>query len=162
MSVFVEKAFEPPEHARLGKYVLHPLSPSDVEVDCNAVNENAALIRRTRGGTWPQGPITLDEDLGDLQEHQRQFGEREAFAYVVEHAGNGEYAGCLYIYPPHHPFDDTDKSSMPENADAAVSFWVTQAAYDAGVYGDLCRLVPDWLQEAWPFQNPYIANQQKV
>ncbi len=161
MGRFVEKTFIPPAEAEFEGYVLHPLGPDDVEADCAAANENADLIRQTRGGTWPRGPITLDEDLGDLREHQRQFRTREAFAYVISNTENGMYEGCLYIYPPHHPFDDTDQSAMPADADAAISFWVVRSAYNAGLYQDLFTFVGRWLNEVWPFMRPCITNAEK-
>lgn len=158
---FVGLDFEPPRQARIEHFVIQPLGPDDVDADCAAVNRSISLIRQTRGGKWPQGPISIAEDLGDLKEHQRQFKEREAFAYTIVDERDGSYAGCLYVYPPNHPFDDTDKSEMPADADAVVSFWVTPEVYGLGVYNSLFHGVSDWIHLSWPFQNVFISNREK-
>ena len=161
MSEFVPEQFAPPCEAELDHYILHPLGPDDVEADCAAVNASWELIRRTRGGKWPKGPITVTEDLGDLEEHQRLFQAKEAFAYAILHQRTGAYAGCYYIYPPNHPLDDTSREGVTPAVDAVVSFWVVPEAYEAGLYTALFPFTENWLRTSWPFRNPLIVNVEK-
>lgn len=158
---FVEPDFTPPLEARVSNYLLRPLVPQDVEADCAAVNASVELIRQTRGGTWPRGPITVEEDLGDLREHERLFQANEAFAYTIVDQLTAECAGCFYLYPPHHPLDDTDQTDLKTDADAVVSFWVTPEAYQDGLYVALFPFTEAWLRSAWPFHSPYIVNREK-
>jgi hypothetical protein len=160
--VFVPADFQAPLEVRLGQYVLRPLSELYVEADLAAVNSSMDLIRQTRGGTWPSKPITLEEDREDLIEHHRQFKERLAFAYAILSEDAKVCAGSVYIYPPNHPFDDSDKSLMPANADATVSFWTSQQAYDEGFYPTLYSFVTAWLKKDWPFIRPYISNKAQL
>lgn len=157
--ILVTQDFMPPKQSQLGRYVLRPLLPQDVEADCVAVNENIDLIRRTRGGVWPRGPVTVEEDLADLKEHERLFAVKEAFAYIISDDARA-YLGCLYIFPPNHPFDDTDKTDMPSDTDAVISFWVVGSAYP-DIYAEIYHLVPQWLRANWPFKHPYIVNVDK-
>ena len=158
---FIPVDFIPPREAAIGEYVLRPLAERYVDADMEAVNSSVDTIRETRGGKWPQQPVTRDENLGDLIEHERLFDERSAFAYSVFNPDGSEYIGCVYIYPPNHPFDDSDKSGMPPESDAVVNFWVAKAAFDRGVYPALFKLVSKWISEDWPFHNPYISNKLK-
>jgi hypothetical protein len=97
-------------------------------------------IRATPGmgsGSWPT-PMTIEENMSDLEGHAREFTERDAFAYSV--LDGGEVIGCLYI----DPAEDGDH-------DAEVRSWVSasRAEMDPVVW----RSVNEWLLECWPFAN---------
>lgn len=82
----------------LGDFTLRALSISDLERDFNAVMASAADIRAANpGSSWPEG-LTREKNLIDLAWHQREFESRRSFAWVIEDA-EGEYLGCLYVYP---------------------------------------------------------------
>jgi hypothetical protein len=96
------------------------------------------LIRSTPGfldGRWPR-LMTLEENLGDLERHARDFATREGFAYSV--LDGEEVIGCVYIYP--------DKTGA---TDADVRSWVraTHAEVDVPVWETVSR----WLEDRWPF-----------
>ena len=59
------------------------LSVDDVEKDYEAVIESRDLLRSMFGGDWPRDGFTLEENLKDLERHQQEFLDREAFAYTV-------------------------------------------------------------------------------
>ncbi len=155
---FIPADFEPPVEARIGRYVLRPLTEDYADADLAAVNSSVELIRETRGGTWPQTRITLEDDHADLIEHRQEFERRSSFAYAILSEDQSSCVGSVYVYPPNHPFDDSDKSLIPEDADAVVSFWASQAAYDDGFYPVLNAFVAKWLHNEWPFKAPYISN----
>ncbi len=82
----------------LGPFTLRMLSVNDVERDFEAVMESAADIRAANpASTWPEG-LTEHDNLLDLAWHQREFESRRSFAWIIENS-NGEYLGCLYLYP---------------------------------------------------------------
>ncbi len=59
--------------------------------------DSAADIKAASpGSSWPDG-LTKEKNLIDLAWHQREFEACRSFAWVIEN--NGEYLGCLYIYP---------------------------------------------------------------
>ncbi len=68
------------------------------------------------------------------------------------------YAGSVYVFPPNHPFDESDKLGMPPDAEAVVSYWVSQAAYDDGFHPELRAFVADWVKDAWPFPKVHIVD----
>ena len=86
---------------------------------------------------WPH-PMTVEENLGDLEGHAKEFREREAFTYSV--LDGDEVIGCLYIYP------DDDGAT-----DAYVSSWVTESRSEMDVV--VWKAVSDWLAKDWPFRD---------
>jgi hypothetical protein len=136
--LFVPDEFDPPRTFRGPGFHLEPLGPEHNDRDHVAWMSSMEHIHATPGDwrEWPH-PMTLEENLKDLEEHAREFREREAFTYSILHGQ--EVIGCLYIYP------DTEGP-----ADAHVSSWVrsSRAEMDAIVW----RSVSDWLREEWPFR----------
>lgn len=82
----------------LGEFTLRVLTIADLDRDFAAVMESAADIKAANpGSTWPDG-LTREKNLIDLAWHQREFEARRSFAWVIE-AADGDYLGCLYVYP---------------------------------------------------------------
>ena len=93
---------------------LEPLGPIHNERDHEAWMSSIEHIRATpslRGWTW-QSPMTIEENMVDLEGHAREFADREAFAYSV--LDGDDVIGCLYIDP-----------AEDEGHDAKVTSWVT-------------------------------------
>ena len=57
--------------------------------------------------------MTLEENLGDLERHARDFAARTGFTYSVLAPATDDVLGCVYIYP-----------ARDEGHDAAVASWV--------------------------------------
>ena len=96
------QSFEPPTHAlSLPAFTLEPLGPRHNESDYAAWSSSFVHIRATPGfpwGSWPH-EMSLAENLGDLEMHERHFETRVGFTYTVLDPESGEVIGCLYIYP---------------------------------------------------------------
>jgi RimJ/RimL family protein N-acetyltransferase len=124
------------------RFELEPLGPQHNERDYAAWSSSMEHIRSTPGlpfadDPWPQ-PMTLDENLADLEGHRRDFEDRTGFTYTVLDPTDGDVIGCVYIYPAR---DDAH--------DASVRSWVraTHAELDAPLW----RAVSQWLAADWPF-----------
>ena len=137
---FVPFDFEVPAILETQKFRLRMLSVGDVEKDYEAVMESQALLR-ANGGDWPRDGFTIEENLADLEQHQREFLERVAFAYTVVAPDESRVLGCVYINPPQW----TD-------ANAEVYMWVRQSEYDKGLDPVLFQTVKDWIASTWPFE----------
>ncbi len=48
------------------------------------INASLDLIRETRGGTWPTGPVTEEENYVDLVWHECEFRDGKSFTFCVE------------------------------------------------------------------------------
>jgi hypothetical protein len=148
MIEFVPASFNPPEGLDHLAIRLRPLGPAHNAADHAAWSSSIDHIRSTPGFaglSWPH-PMTLDENLGDLVRHAKDFKARTGFTYTVL-APDQDHAtviGCVYIYP-------SDRAGY----DARVRSWVRVA--DAHLDPLLYRAVADWLAEAWPFERVEYA-----
>ena len=161
MAEFVPKGFRPPEEAHVGAYVLRPLLPDYAVADMDAVNESIDLIHQTRGGSWPEEPVTLEENIEVLTFHRQLHLDNNGYCYSIFNAQTGACVGCWYAFPPNHPYNDVDQSSAPPDSDAIISFWVIPKEYRDGLYVDLFPFTENWMKEAWPFKHPYIVNREQ-
>lgn len=136
---FVPESFRPPTTFAGPGFRLEPLGPEHNERDHDAWASSMDHIHATPGEwtDWPR-PMTLEENMADLEMHAREFVERTSFTYSV--LDGDDVIGCLYIYP-----DPTGR------IDAHVSSWVreSRAEMDAVVW----RSVTGWLEAAWPFDS---------
>ena len=137
---FVPPGYHPPEPLSTHAFVLEPLGPQHNERDYAAWMSSIDHVRATPGfpdGNWPH-EMTLDENRGDLERHQRDFLARRGFTYTVLDPADGDVIGCLYIYP------------IKDEAGAEVSSWVR--ADRANLDTALADEVAAWLAAAWPFE----------
>ena len=136
----VPDEFEVPVRFEAALFVLEPLGPEHNERDHEAWSSSIDHIHATPGFTgrrWPQ-PMSLDENLADLEAHRTDFDSRAGFAYTVLDPQTDEVIGCVYV--------DPDRAQA---GGATVRSWVrvTHADLDQ----PLREAVGDWLERDWPF-----------
>lgn len=127
------------------RFVLAPLRPEHNERDHVAWMSSIGHIHATPGfgpgdwgsDAWPM-PLTLEQNLGDLEMHWGEFERGEAYAYTVLDPITDDVIGCLYVDP------DTLGT-----ADTMVRSWVR--ASHAHLDDELFVAVDRWLVEQWPF-----------
>jgi hypothetical protein len=129
---------------------LAPLGPQHNEADYAAWTGSIDHIRATPGFTglsWPH-PMSLEDNLHDLERHAQDFAERRGFTYTVLGADSDEVIGCVYIYPlrGQRPGDGTGGARG-----ASVRSWVRadRAQLDRVVYDAVLA----WLERDWPFHS---------
>jgi len=146
--------FSPPEELVYADLRARALSRADLDEDVRGINASLELIRRTRGGAWPTGPVTTDYNFADLVWHEVEFRERYSFSYAV-YDSTDRYLGCAYLYPMGR------RTTLTEDRleyDVDVSWWVTLEAYDQGYYERLYQALRHWVSEVYPFRRPYYSN----
>jgi hypothetical protein len=137
---FVPDDFVVPRSLVGEEFWLEPLGPEHNEGDYRAWTSSIPHIRATpgfEGWTWPK-PMTLAENLADLERHAADFAARSGFTFTVRASGSDEIIGCVYVYP-----------SASGGPGADVRSWVSadRAALDVPLYD----AVSEWLRSAWPF-----------
>ena len=141
---FVPTDFEPPTAHTVGAFRLEPLGEQHNERDYAAWTSSMEHIRSQPGfpdGRWPR-EMSLEDNLGDLQRHAKDFAERKGFTYTVLDALD-DVVGCVYIYP--------DKDGVH---DTAVLSWLR--ASEAANEETFRQAIAEWLvSDAWPFQRPH-------
>jgi hypothetical protein len=142
--LFVPESFDPPEGLSGDGFRLEPLGPEHNERDYAAWSSSIEHILGSPGfgpdASWPR-PMSLEENLADLERHARDFAERVGFTYTVLD-DSGDVVGCVYVYPA------TDGVHGVH-----VRSWVTKPRADLDP--ELRRAVADWLEsDAWSFERP--------
>jgi hypothetical protein len=138
---FVPTDFSPPQPPLGAGFALIRLRLEHNEGDLAAWSSSVDHIHATPGFSghpWPDEPMTLERNAGDLREHEIDFAQGRGFTYSVVSQSDGEVIGCVYIYP-----------STKEDVEADVRSWVraSQAVLDAPLY----QTVVEWLRTDWPF-----------
>jgi hypothetical protein len=146
--------FTAPTRLAYADLVVRAISRADLHDDVRGINASIELIRTTRGGGWPEGPVTEEFNFVDLVWHELEFREATSFTYVVRDAQDG-YLGCCYLYPMGRRTELTEELARH---DVDVSWWVTPDAYVRGQYHQLHQALRHWLAEDFPFEAPYYSN----
>ncbi len=96
-------------------------------------------IRSTPGMTWRgwPTPMSLEENMADMEMHHREFVERKSFTYSI--LDGDDVIGCVYIYP-----------SKADGVDADVRSWVTAQRQEMDVV--VWQILSEWLTTVWPFR----------
>jgi hypothetical protein len=129
------------------------LTRDHLDDDVAGINASLDLIRRTRGGGWPTGPVTPEFDYVDLVWHECEFREGDSFTYALYEGDS--YSGCAYLYPLGRR---TPLTEPLLSYDVDVSWWVTPAAFEGGGYERSYAALRHWLATAFPFWRPYYSN----
>ena len=158
-SAFIKKfalpnGFSAPTRLVYEDLVAQALTRDHLEDDVRGINASLDLIRRTRGGSWPEEAVTEDFNYVDLVWHEQELREGASFAYAV-YDDAGEYLGCCYLYPMGRR---TPLSEAVLDRDVDVSWWVTPEAYERGHYAKLYRALRHWVADEFPFRAPYYSN----
>jgi hypothetical protein len=129
------------------------ISRDHLDDDVQGINASIELIRRTRAGAWPTGPVTHDLDFVDLIWHECEFRENESFTYAVY--ADEQYLGCCYLYPLGRRTPLTEELL---DHDVDVSWWVTPGAYASGQYAKLHWALRHWVTTEFPFTRVHYSN----
>ena len=151
----VPTGFAAPTRLTFGDIEATAIARADLEDDVVGINASIALIQKTRGGGWPTGPVTEEDNFVDIVWHELEFREGTSFAYVVRDA-DGRYLGCCYLYPMGRR---TELTEGLLGYDVDVSWWVTPEAYDRGYYERLYAALRSWVTDEFPFSDPFYSNQ---
>src|SRR5215510_6947448 len=98
---FVPDDFAVPRELVTGEFRLEPLGPQHNAGDYEAWTSSMEHIRATpgfAGRPWPV-PMTLEDNLGDLRRHERDFTARSGFTYTGL-AGGGRPGRWVRVHLP--------------------------------------------------------------
>ncbi|HSQ16839.1 MAG TPA: hypothetical protein VLM83_04005 [Anaerolineales bacterium] len=137
---FVPKDFAVPAGLETEQFRLRMLCVEDVNKDYEAVMETQGRFL-SMGYDWPRVGFTMEENLADLEQHQREFLSRVAFAYTVVSPDESRVLGCVYINP-----------AKEEGIEARIRMWVRESEYKKGLDPVLFRAVQEWIEKEWPVE----------
>ena len=144
----------PPAKLEYDDIRARAISRADNDDDVQGINASIELIRRTRGGSRPTEPVSVDFGYVDEIWHECEFREGGSFTYAV-YDSRGQYLGCCYLYPVGRRTPLTEELLT---CDVDVSWWVTPDAYERGYYATLYAALRHWIETAFPFTKAYYSN----
>jgi hypothetical protein len=130
------------------------ITRDDLRDDVDGINASIELIKRTRGGRWPAGPVSDESNFVDLVWHECEFRDGGSYTFVLRDAET-QYLGCLYLYPVGRR-TPLSKETIPFDVD--VSWWVTPDAYARGYYKTVHHALRHWIGHQLPFASPLYSN----
>jgi len=90
--------FDAPRLLRYDDVTAHAITRDDLGADVRGINASLDLIRETRGGTWPIGPVTEEEGLRRPGPARVRVPGRQVI-HVLRRGRGGGYIGCTYLLP---------------------------------------------------------------
>jgi hypothetical protein len=146
-----------PTEWRTNDLWLRVLRPDVTELDYAALMESRERLRRWSNSAWPADDFTLDGNREDLIGHEREWEDRDAFAYTVLNSDGTRCEGCVYIYPlgrwlEHCGFERGEDSEQFDDDTPAVTFWVRDSALAAGLDRQLLEGLREWFKQDWPYE----------
>jgi hypothetical protein len=134
---FVPTDFKVPLTFNGPGFHLEPLDPVHNERDYQAWMSSIEHIKATPGMDWNSWPIpmTLKENMADMEMHAKEFTDRESFTYSI--LDGDMVIGCVYILPTKTDYD------------AAVRSWVTESRSEMDPV--IWETLNEWLPAEWPF-----------
>ncbi|MBM7074009.1 hypothetical protein JQC92_18550 [Shewanella sp. 202IG2-18] len=139
---FVPNTFTVPETYNANSFSFVPLSNKVVEQDYEAVMSSVQKLKGIfgKGSNWPSDGLTLAKNKEDMKVHEREFRQREAFAYSIFDVNKTKCLGTAYIDP-----------SPSVEFESMVHFWIREDS--SHLESELADTIKYWLEDAWPFKN---------
>jgi hypothetical protein len=133
---FVPDDFAPPAGLETPSFRLEPLGPEHNDRDYAAWTSSIEHIHATpgwEGSSWP-APMTLAENLADLEMHARHFRDREGFTYTVLDPETDDVIGCVYVYPGRvRSWVRASRAELDEPLRRGVAEWLASDAWPPGL-----------------------------
>ncbi|MGW2786496.1 N-acetyltransferase [Streptomyces populi] len=134
-----------------GGHHLRPIREADTPLDYPAVMGSRERLWTIFGPAWgwPAATMTYEADQADLLRHEKEIAAHQSFNYALFDAAETALLGCVYIDPP-------EKAG----ADGEISWWVVDELVGSEVEQALDALVPRWIAEDWPFEQPRFIGRE--
>lgn len=144
-----------PAGLQTADFLLRPLRTTDVVLDYAAVMESKELLRQWSGSNWPADDFTVADNLKDLELHENEHLQRQAFTFTVLHSSGTPCLGCVYINPLRQLLEsghaDPAELVMVSEREAVTRFWVRPAGLAEGLDERLLAALISWLSRDWAF-----------
>jgi len=134
--------FNPPKKFEHSDFDLEVLSPLHNKMDFEAWNSSIEDLKGIFGprNNWPEEVSSLEKNLKDLNNHLKEFKEKEAFTYTILNPQKDLCIGCLYIRP-----------TNSKQHDCRVDFWFRNS--HKNLEPNFYSWLNNWLVTDWGFEN---------
>ncbi|MCG3217856.1 MAG: hypothetical protein KAR35_02565 [Candidatus Heimdallarchaeota archaeon] len=158
---YPENALVPPQ-LKTEELLIRPLRATDVELDYKAVMDSQVFLLIRSNGRWPREGFTIEENLKDLERHEKDFHDRKEFTYTIMNHSETRCLGCIYITPlvqlfrrilPKDEFESYDIGDY----EATVSFWMTPDCIKQDMDKRLLENLVSWFKDEWSFSKVSLS-----
>ncbi|MBI3943315.1 MAG: GNAT family N-acetyltransferase [Chloroflexi bacterium] len=144
-----------PAGLQTAEFLLRPLRTTDVVLDFEAVMASKDLLRRWSGSGWPADDFTVADNLKDLELHENEHLQRQAFTFTVLHPGGAPCLGCVYVNSLRQllEFANAGPAALEpiSEREAVTRFWVRPACLVEGLDECLLAALISWQRQDWEF-----------
>lgn len=152
---FYSYEFPLPERFQTDEFVFRPLRATDVELDFDAVVSSSRMLRAWSESEWPVDGFTLEENLEDLQRHEREHQDTEAFTFTIMNSEETFCLGCIYMNPLIQETIDLGVCKQPARDEevfaASVRYWVRESHATKEFNSTILEKIIQWLRSEWYF-----------
>jgi len=152
---FYSGDFRLPERFQAVEFIFRPLRASDVELDFDAVISSSRMLRAWSQSEWPIDGFTIEENLADLQRHEREHREKSAFTFTIMNPEETLCLGCIYLSPLSQEIADLGvcefSISEGEMFATSIAFWVRQTHATYAFSSKILDAIIQWLRSEWYF-----------
>ncbi|MET9880511.1 hypothetical protein ABZZ36_38785 [Actinacidiphila glaucinigra] len=106
-------------------------------------------LRKEREAAKHERVELLKADQADLLRHEKEIAAHQSFNYALFDTAETALLGCVYIDPPERA-----------GADGEISWWVVDELVGSKVEQALDALVPHWIADDWPFEQPRFLGRE--
>lgn len=139
--ILLKSNFIPPRKIEISSMTVEVLGPKHNQMDFDAWTSSLESLKGIFGprNGWPGEVDSLEHNLKDLENHLREFEEKEAFAYSLLNKDETICVGCLYIRP-----------SKTNEFNWRVDFWFSNS--HKKLEENFYSWLKDWLRIEWGFE----------
>lgn len=152
---FFTDVFLIPDLHLADEFIFRPLRASDVELDYDAVVSSSLMLRGWSQSDWPHEGFTLEENLDDLQRHEKEHLEKKAFTYTIMSPEETFCLGCIYMNPLIQDVIDLGicqhSSNEGEIFAASIRYWIRESHATKEFNLTILKEIDQWLDNAWYF-----------
>ncbi len=160
--LFYPKNAMVPPHLKTEEFLLRPLRATDVELDYKAVMESQDFLLIRTNDRWPRIGFTIEENLKDLEDHEKGFNNREEFTYTIMNHSETRCLGCIYITSFAQKLRSILSKEDFESYDigdyeAQVSFWMIPDCVKQDMDKRLLQDLIKWIKDDWSFSKVSLS-----
>jgi len=152
---FYSDEFPLPELLQVDDFIFRPLRASDVELDFDAVISSSFMLRAWSQSDWPADGFTLEDNLNDLQRHEQEHLDKEAFTFTIMDPEETFCLGCIYMNSLIQEIVDLGICQLPDTDEevfaASVSYWVRESHANREFSSTILERIIAWLNSEWHF-----------
>ncbi|MHA2168780.1 MAG: hypothetical protein ACXAB7_02605 [Candidatus Kariarchaeaceae archaeon] len=155
---FHPKSSPIPRELRRKAFKIRQLLTTDVEKDYEAVMATQEKHLKNTEGRWPKEGFSLNENLKDLERHQKMHGEEKEFTFTVMSPDESLCLGCIYINPLGKELKVKFQDRNWSMDHVAILYYWLRPDYSGGDYeqnfvDELVR----WMKDDWDFSQVFFS-----